>query len=144
MGTRSGDGDPALVGCLARREGVPVKEVEHRLNQRSELLGVSGRSSDMRDPLAAEAAGDARAALAIAMFCHCAGETIGAYLAVLGGADAIVFGGGIGQHAAPVRARSCAGLVGRRVGGRGAQRCAHRRGRNLSGRGGARGVRCGR
>jgi acetate kinase len=110
MGTRSGDVDPALVGFLVRRERVDADEVERWLNHRSGLLGLSGRSSDMRELLAAEAGGDERAALAIEMFCYRARKTIGAYLAVLAGADAIVFGGGIGVNAAPVRARICAGM----------------------------------
>jgi acetate kinase len=110
MGTRSGDVDPALVGFLARREGVEVDEIEHRLNHSSGLLGVSGRSRDMRDLLEAEDAGDPRAALAVEMFCYRVRKAIGASLAALGGADAIVFGGGIGLHAAAVRLRACAGL----------------------------------
>jgi acetate kinase len=110
MGTRSGDVDPALPGLLMRRAGMTVEAAEKLLNRHSGLLGVSGRSSDMRDLLAAEAAGDERAGLAIALFCHRLRKTIGAYLAVLGGADAILFGGGIGLYAAPIRARACAGL----------------------------------
>lgn len=110
MGTRSGDMDPSLAGYLARREGVPVEEVEDWLNTRSGLLGVSQRSQDMRELLQAEARGDARAALAVEMFCYRVRKYVGAYLAVLGGADAIVFGGGIGENASAVRARICAGM----------------------------------
>jgi acetate kinase len=111
MGTRSGDVDPALVGFLSRREGVSVDEVTRWLNHRAGLLGLSGRSSDMRDLLAAEASGDARARLAIEIFCYRVRKTIGAYLAALGGADAIVFGGGIGVNAPAVRARICDGMA---------------------------------
>jgi acetate kinase len=110
MGTRSGDVDPSLAGFLARREDVPVEEVEDWLNTRSGLLGVSERSQDMREVLKAEARGDARAALAVDMFCHRVRRYIGAYLAILGGADAVVFGGGIGENAPAVRARICAGM----------------------------------
>jgi acetate kinase len=111
MGTRSGDVDPALLGFLSRREGVSVDEVTRWLNHRAGLLGLSGRSSDMRDLLAAEASGDARARLAIEIFCYRVRKTIGAYLAALGGADAIVFGGGIGVNAPAVRARICDGMA---------------------------------
>jgi acetate kinase len=110
MGTRSGDVDPALIGFLARREGTTAEEVEQLLNHRSGLLGLSGRTADMRTLLEAEAAGDRRAALAVDLFCYRARKTLGAYLAALGGADAVVFGGGIGANAAAVRARICAGM----------------------------------
>jgi acetate kinase len=110
MGTRSGDVDPSLAGFLARREGVDVEEAETWLNTRSGLLGVSGRFSDMRELLEAEASGDRRAALAVDMFCYRVRKYVGAYLAALGGADAVVFGGGIGENAPLVRARICAGL----------------------------------
>lgn len=105
MSTRSGDVDPALPGLLARREGVSVEQVEAWLNHESGLLGVSGRSADIRDLLDAEAGGDRRAALAIEMFCYRVGKQIGAYLAALGGADAVAFGGGIGEHQPELRRR---------------------------------------
>jgi acetate kinase len=110
MGTRSGDIDPSLPGFLARREGVAVEEVDRWLNHRSGLLGLSGRSQDMRELLHAEQEGDAGASLAIDMFCYRARKYVGAYLAVLGGADAVVFGGGIGENAPAVRARICSGM----------------------------------
>jgi len=110
MGTRSGDIDPSLAGYLARREGVDIDEAEGWLNTRSGLLGVSGRSPDMRELLKAEAGGDARAALAVDMFCYRVRKYVGAYLAALGGANAVVFGGGIGENAPLVRARICAGM----------------------------------
>jgi acetate kinase len=110
MGTRSGDVDPSLAGFLARREAVDIAEAEGWLNTRSGLLGVSGRSADMRELLEAEARGDARAALAVAMFCYRVRKYVGAYLAALGGADAVVFGGGIGENAPSVRARVCADM----------------------------------
>jgi acetate kinase len=110
MGTRSGDLDPSLVGYLASREGMPTEEVEKWLNTRSGLLGVSGRSRDMREVLQAEEQGDPRAALAVEMFCYRVRKYVGAYLAILGGADAVVFGGGIGENAPTVRARICSGM----------------------------------
>ncbi|MFQ6019490.1 MAG: acetate/propionate family kinase, partial [Dehalococcoidia bacterium] len=82
MGTRSGDLDPSLAGHLARKEGARVEEVEDWLNTRSGLLGVSGRSRDMRELLEAEQRGDARAALAVEMFCYRVRKYVGAYLAV--------------------------------------------------------------
>jgi acetate kinase len=111
MGTRSGDADPSLAGFLARAEGVPVDEVDRWLNTRSGLLGVSGRSADMRVLLSAEARGDARAALAVEMFCYRARKYVGAYVAGLGGAEGIVFGGGIGEHAPEVRERILTGMA---------------------------------
>jgi acetate kinase len=110
MGTRTGDLDPTVPGFLAQREGVGIDEVEAWLNTRSGLLGVSGRSRDMRDLLQAERQGDARAGLALEMFCYRVRKYIGAYLAVLGGADAVVFGGGIGENAVEIRSRICAGM----------------------------------
>jgi acetate kinase len=109
MGTRSGDLDPAIVGVLAAREDVAVAEVERWLNERSGLLGLSGTSRDMRDLLARERE-DPRARLAVDVYCYRARKYVGAYLAVLGRLDALVFTGGIGEHAAPVRARICEGL----------------------------------
>ena len=110
MATRSGDVDPSLVGYLARHEGVSTDQVEEWLNTKSGLLGVSGFSQDMRDLLEAEGRGDARAALAIEMFCYRVKKYIGAYLAALAGGDAIIFGGGIGENSAIVRTRICKGL----------------------------------
>ncbi len=107
MGTRSGDVDPSLAGFLARNESVGIEQAEAWLNTRSGLLGISGRSGDMRELLKAEAAGDARAALAVEMFCYRVKKYIGAYLAVLGKVEAIIFGGGIGENAPSVRARIC-------------------------------------
>ena len=109
MGTRSGDLDPAIVGYLARREAVSADTVDEWLSSRSGLLGLSGLSSDMRALLARE--GDHPGArLAIAVFCHRARKYIGAYLAALGGAQAVVFTGGIGEHSPEIRARICAGM----------------------------------
>ncbi|MGI8554431.1 MAG: acetate/propionate family kinase [Dehalococcoidia bacterium] len=111
MGTRSGDVDPTLIAYLAGEENVTVATVENWLNRGSGLLGVSGSSGDMRELLQAEAAGDANAALAIAMFCYRVRKYIGAYLNVLGGADAVIFGGGIGENSPAVRSRICRGMA---------------------------------
>lgn len=110
MRTRSGDVDPSLALFLAAREAVAPGEVEAWLNRRSGLAAIGGHDGDMRELLEAEAAGDADAALALDMFCHRVRARVGAYLAVLGGADAVIFGGGIGEHAPPVRERVLEGF----------------------------------
>ncbi|MEO6237849.1 MAG: acetate/propionate family kinase, partial [Vicinamibacterales bacterium] len=109
MSTRSGDVDPGLVSFLARSEHMTASQFDHMMNHESGLLGVSEISSDMRDLLAREA-DDVRAAEAVALFCYQAKKWVGAYAAALGGLDTLVFAGGIGEHAAPVRARICEGL----------------------------------
>jgi acetate kinase len=109
MGTRCGDLDPAIVAYLARCESLEVEEIDRQLNEESGLLGVSGRSSNMRELLAL-AGQDPRAALAVELFCYRARKYLGAYLAALGGADAVIFGGGIGEHEPVVRAKICAGM----------------------------------
>lgn len=106
MGTRSGDVDPALISYLARKEGVEAARVESWLNERSGLLGISGLSSDMRELIAARDV-NRRARLAIEVFCHRARKYLGAYLAVVGEADAVIFSGGIGENAPSVREEIC-------------------------------------
>jgi acetate kinase len=108
MGTRSGDVDPALIGYLVRTEGASVADVEAWLNERSGLAGLGG-SSDVRDLLDRER-DDARAGLALEVFCHRARKYLGAYLAVLEGADAVVFTGGIGEHQPEIRRRIAEGF----------------------------------
>ena len=111
MGTRSGDIDPSLVEYLATKEGMSLPEVDALLNKQSGLLGVSGLTGDMRDLLEEVAENhDRRAELAIDLFCQRVKRYIGAYYAEMGGAEAVVFSGGIGQNAAEVRARICSGL----------------------------------
>jgi acetate kinase len=111
MGTRSGDIDPSIIEYLMHKEGIDITEVDTVLNKRSGLLGLSGLTSDMRDLLAEdEEHGDRRARLAIDVFCRRVRRYIGGYLADMGGADAVVFTGGIGENAPQVRARICAGL----------------------------------
>jgi acetate kinase len=109
MSTRSGDLDPALLWYLARTEGLDAKGLNEMVNFQSGLLGVSETSSDMRDLLEHEKQ-DFRAAEAIAMFCYQVKKCIGAYAAVLGGLNTLVFTGGIGENAPAVRARICEGL----------------------------------
>lgn len=109
MSTRSGDLDPGLVAFLARSEKMTASQFDKMVNHESGLLGVSETSSDMRDLLARET-DDIRAAEAVALFCYQARKWIGAYAAVLGGLDTLVFSGGIGENAPPVRARICEGL----------------------------------
>lgn len=108
MGTRSGDVDASIVSYLSEREKVEPAEIDQWLNERSGLLGLSGRSPDMRELLrASEQEQDQRAIFAIELFCYRVRKYLGAYLAVLGGADAIIFGGGIGENAPEIRDRIC-------------------------------------
>lgn len=109
MSTRSGDLDPAIVAFLAQHECVEAATVEQWLNTRSGLLGVSRSGGDMRELLAVER-DDEHARLAIEMFMYRARKYVGAYLAALGGAPAIVFTGGIGENSAVARARILEGM----------------------------------
>jgi acetate kinase len=109
MGTRSGDLDPGVVTFIARTGGLTPDQVEHELSHRSGLLGVSGRTADMRDLLSHEEDDDA-CRLAVSIYCYEIKKRIGAYAAALEGLDHLVFSGGIGEHAPVVRARICAGL----------------------------------
>jgi acetate kinase len=109
MSTRSGDLDPGLVWYLARTEGLDAKRFNQMVNFKSGLLGVSETSSDMRDLLDNEAR-DPRAAEAVALFCYQVKKCVGSFAAALGGLDALVFAGGIGENAPAVRARVCDGL----------------------------------
>jgi acetate kinase len=109
MGTRSGDLDPSIFGFLAKEESLSTEEVERMLNERSGLQGLSGQSRDMRDLLERERY-DPRVRLAVDVFCYRAKKYLGAYLAVLGGTDAVVFSGGIGEKSPEVRARICEGM----------------------------------
>jgi acetate kinase len=111
MGTRSGDVDPAILGFIAAKEGISLHEVETMLNKQSGLLGISGLTHDMR-VLQDEARqhDDRRAKLAIDIFCYRVRKYIGAFLAAMGGADAVVFTGGIGENSPEVRAKICEGL----------------------------------
>lgn len=113
MGTRCGDIDPSIIEFLCEVEGYSLNEVDALLNRNSGLLGISGLTGDMRDLLfEREETGDRRAALAIDMFCTRVRKYIGAYLAQLGGAQAICFAGGIGENSAAIRKEVCSGLEG--------------------------------
>jgi acetate kinase len=106
MGSRSGDIDPGLVGYLSQTEKMTAKQFNAMATNESGLLGVSETSSDMRDLLACEKA-DVRAAEAVALFCYQVKKCIGAFAAVLGGLDTLVFAGGIGESAPVIRQRIC-------------------------------------
>jgi len=110
MGTRGGDVDPGAILYLMRQTGMTVDQIDHVLNKDSGLKGVSGRSNDMREVLEAAEAGDARCKVAIAMFCYRVKKYIGAYIAALGGLEALLFTGGIGENSPEIRSRVCQGL----------------------------------
>jgi acetate kinase len=109
MSTRSGDVDPGLLPYLLSAEKMSAKDAGALLNKQSGLLGVSGMTGDMRE-LLEKSAQDAHAAEAIDLFCYRAKKYVGAYAAALGGLDALVFTGGIGERAAAIRERICSGL----------------------------------
>ncbi len=111
MGTRSGDLDPAILHFMAGHNDLSLDALYDQLNTQSGLLGLSGRSSDMKALLlAAREDPGSPAALAIQVFIHRAKKYLGGYLAILGGADAVIFGGGIGEHAPDIRAGICEGM----------------------------------
>ncbi len=111
MGTRAGDIDPSIIEYLMHKEGMTVGEIDTVLNKQSGLLGISGLTNDMRDLLQEEKEhDDRRAKLAIELFCYRVKKYIGGYLAALGGADAIVLTGGIGENAPLIRQRILEGL----------------------------------
>jgi len=111
MGTRSGDIDPAIVNFMATKEGLSTHEVEALLNTQSGLLGISGLTNDMRVLLhELEDHDDRRVRVAIEVFCYRARKYIGSFLACMGGADAIIFTGGIGENSPAIRQRICQGL----------------------------------
>jgi acetate kinase len=109
MGTRSGDLDPGLMSYLALTDAMTATQFQALVNHESGLLGVSETSADVRDLLDSETR-DPRAAEALALFCYQAKKWIGSFAAALGGVDTLVFAGGIGENAAPIRGRICAGL----------------------------------
>lgn len=111
MGTRGGDIDPSIIEFLSHKEAMSLNEIDALLNKQSGLLGLSGLTNDMRDLLAEEQEHqDRRAKLAIDIFCLRVKKYIGAYIAEMGGADSIVFTGGIGENSPPIRQRVCEGL----------------------------------
>jgi acetate kinase len=110
MGTRSGDIDPAIVLYIMGKEGLTMAEVNALLNKHSGLVGISGVSSDMREIIREMKNGNMRAKLAFDVFCYRVKKYIGAYAAVMGGVDAIVFTAGIGENSPDVRKSVCEGL----------------------------------
>ena len=109
MGTRPGDLDPGVIWYLMQTEQLTPQQLNHLINHESGLLGISETSSDMRDLLAHQAV-DIRAAEAVELFCYQTRKWIGAFVAVLGGLETLVFAGGIGEYAAEVRTRVCQNL----------------------------------
>ncbi|SFN26221.1 acetate kinase [Nitrosospira briensis] len=107
MATRSGDIDPGLITFLQRQESLATEQLDQLLNERSGLLGISGISADIRRLLESN---DDRARLAVDSYCYRVRKYLGAYLAVLGGADAIVFGGGVGENSPAVREKILTGM----------------------------------
>jgi acetate kinase len=110
MGTRSGDIDPGAILYVMERSGMSPAAMNRELNEKSGLLGLSGRSADMRELMDHAQRGDAEAALAVEIFCRRARHYLAAYVGELGGVDAIVFGGGIGENSPAVRRRIAGGL----------------------------------
>jgi acetate kinase len=109
MGTRPGDLDPGVAWYMMRSENLTPKQFNHIIHHESGLLGVSETSSDMRDLIERQAS-DVRAAEAVELFCYQTRKWIGAFAAVLGGLDTLVFAGGVGENSVEVRARVCRGL----------------------------------
>ena len=109
MSTRTGDLDPGVAAYLLRAQGLSADDFNRMIHHESGLLGISETSSDMRDLLESQAH-DPRAAEAVELFCYQARKWVGAFAAALEGLDTLVFAGGIGENAAEVRARICAGL----------------------------------
>ena len=109
MATRCGDVDPGALLYLLEQKKISLKTMNALLNKESGLLGISETSADMRE-LLNRAPKDERAAEAVDLFCYRAKKYIGAYAAILGGLDVLVFAGGIGEHAPAIRERICDGL----------------------------------
>ena len=110
MGTRSGDLDPAVLGFIMKKENLSIDEMTNMLNKKSGLLGISGKTGDIRDLKELEKQGDKMAKLALDMFAYRVKKYIGSYMAVLGHVDAIIFEGGIGEHNPDVLSRCVSGL----------------------------------
>ena len=111
MGTRGGDLDPAIIEFLSHKEGMSIPEIDALLNKQSGLLGLSGLTNDMRELLEEEREhNDRRASLAVSIFVQRVKKYLGAYLAEMNGADAIVFTGGIGENSPTIRNRICSDL----------------------------------
>jgi acetate kinase len=111
MGTRSGDLDPAVLSVISTKEGLSIAQTEALLNTQSGLLGISGLTNDMRVLLEEMTLHeDHRVRAAVDVFCYRARKYIGAFLAGMGGADAVIFTGGIGENSPAIRDQICSGL----------------------------------
>jgi acetate kinase len=110
MGTRTGSIDPGALLFIGEQEGMSYDELGDMMNKQSGVLGVSGISSDMRDIVAAAETGNERASLSLAMYNARIKQFIGAYAALMGGVDMIIFTGGVGENQWSTRARACSGL----------------------------------
>jgi len=110
MGTRCGDIDPSIITFLMSKEGLTLFEVNTLLNKHSGLMGVSGVSSDMREILSALEEGNKKAKFAFDIFCYRIKKYLGSYSAAMGGLDAFVFTGGIGENSAKIRNEVCSDL----------------------------------
>jgi len=110
MGTRSGDIDPSIILYIMGKEGLTLAEANTLLNKHSGMLGISGVSSDMREIISEMKNGDKKAQNAFNVFCYRIKKYIGAYAAAMGGLDAVVFTGGIGENSPDVRKKCCEGL----------------------------------
>ncbi len=110
MGTRAGDIDPSVILYIMGKEGLSLSEAGVLLNKHSGLIGISGESSDMREIESAVAEGNKRAKFAFDVFTYRIKKYVGAYAAAMGGIDALVFTGGIGENSALVRSSVCSGL----------------------------------
>ena len=112
MGTRTGDIDPTIIEFLHLKEGISYSHIFNMLNKQSGILGISGITNDMRELLEEEEEHqDRRASLAIKIFCQRVRKYIGAYMASMDGANAIIFSGGIGENAVGIRSRICSDLT---------------------------------
>jgi acetate kinase len=110
MGTRCGDVDPGVISYIMDKEKIGTQAISTLINKHSGLLGISGVSSDMREVLGAAGEGNERAKLAIEVFIHKVKKYIGSYAALMGGADIILFTGGIGENNAALREQICSGM----------------------------------
>jgi acetate kinase len=110
MGTRSGDMDPSVILYIMGKEGLSLSEANTLLNKHSGLIGLSGESSDMREIEAAVLEGNKKATSAFDVFCYRIKKYVGAYAAAMGGIDALVFTGGIGENSTMVREKVCKDL----------------------------------
>ncbi len=110
MGTRTGDLDPGVLLYLLRNDGMDADALEQLVNKYSGLAGYSGGESDMQALIQRRAAGDAQATLAFDAYCTAIRKYIGAYAALMGGVDRLVFAGGIGEHSQDVRDAVCDSL----------------------------------